>query len=90
MISTFLVHGLVEELKFLENSKLKKVDQVGKELFKLKFVKDRKKYDILVEAGERINETKYKFKIGHKKSIFSQLLIKELWQLFSRFYKKIL
>ena len=58
MISTFLVRGLVEELKFLEDSRLKKVDQVGKELFKLQFIKDRKKRDILVEVGVRINETK--------------------------------
>jgi len=78
MISTFLVRGLVEELKFLEDSRLKKVDQVGKELFKLQFIKDRKKRDILVEVGVRINETKYKFKVRHNKSIFSQLLVKEL------------
>jgi len=86
MISSFLVSALVEELSFLENAKLSKINQVGEELFLFKFQKERKKHDILFEVGKRFNETKFKITIPKRKAMLATLLQKKVG---NKFLKKV-
>ena len=78
-LSSFEIRALVEETsKELEKARLTKVQQIGKELFKLSFSTKSGKRDLLVEIGKRLNLTSYSIKAPEKPSQVSIVLRKYL------------
>ena len=78
-LSSFEIRALVEEAsKELEKSRLDKVQQIDKELFRFSFSTKSGKKDLLVEIGKRLNLTGYNLKAPEKPSQLSILLRKHL------------
>jgi predicted ribosome quality control (RQC) complex YloA/Tae2 family protein len=78
-LSSFEIRALVEETsKEIEKAHLTKVQQIGKELFRLSFSTRSGKRDLLVEMGKRFNLTDYSMKAPEKPSQVAIVLRKYL------------
>lgn len=78
-LSSFEIRALVEESsKEIEKAHLTKVQQIGKELFRLSFSTKSGKKDLLVDIGKRFNITGYSIKAPEKPSQVSIVLRKYL------------